>query len=242
MTKQDPKQARQIAAKEAAKRRRSRNIMIAVVFAVAVIAGAGIWAANRTPSNPSADMPAGVDSDGGVPVGTATSPVLDVYEDFQCPICKGFEDNIAPTLDQMVENGEIKMIYHMMSFLDINLKNDSSKRAANAAGCAQDQGMFFEYHNDVFANQPATEGAGYTDDQLIQFAETVGIPDMERFKQCVADDTFGNWVTQMEINSENDQVTATPTLFVDGKAVDWSQASTWDGVMTAVQEAIDAAK
>jgi len=241
MTKQDPKKARQVATQQAASRR-TRTIMIVAVFAVVIIAGVAVWAAKRTPSNPSASMPAGVNSDGGVPVGTATSPVLDVYEDFQCPICKGFEDNIAPVLDQMVEAGQIKEIYHVMSFLDINLSNDSSKRAANAAGCAQDQGMFFEYHNEVFANQPATEGVGYTDDQLIQFAETVGIPDMNRFKQCVADDTYGNWVTQMEINSENSQVTGTPTLFVNGKVVDWSQASTWNGVLTAVQEAITAAQ
>jgi protein-disulfide isomerase len=241
MTKQDDKKARQAAAQQAA-RRRTRVIMILAVFAVVVIAGVAVWAAKRPQSNPSAAMPAGVNSDGGVPVGTAASPIVDVFEDFQCPICKGFEDNVAPTLDQMVEAGQIKQVYHIMSFLDINLKNDSSKRAANAAGCAQDQGLFFEYHNEVFANQPATEGAGYTDDQLIQFAETVGIPDMNRFKQCVANDTFGNWVTQMEINSENRQVTGTPTLMVNGKVVDWSQASTWNGVLTAVQEAIAAAK
>jgi protein-disulfide isomerase len=241
MTKQDDKKARQAAAQQAA-RRRTRVIMILAVFAVVVIAGVAVWAAKRPQSNPSAAMPAGVNSDGGVPVGTAASPIVDVFEDFQCPICKGFEDNVAPTLDQMVEAGQIKQVYHIMSFLDINLKNDSSKRAANAAGCAQDQGLFFEYHNEVFANQPATEGAGYTDDQLIQFAETVGIPDMNRFKQCVANDTFGNWVTQMEINSENRQVTGTPTLMVNGKVVDWSQASTWNGVLTAVQEAIAAAQ
>jgi protein-disulfide isomerase len=230
------------AAEAQAKRNRTRAIMIIAVFAVVVVAGVAVWAAKRPQSNPSAAMPAGVNSDGGVPVGTATSPIVDVYEDFQCPICKGFEDNVAPTLDQMVEAGQIKEIYHMMSFLDINLRNDSSKRAANAAGCAQDQGMFFEYHNEVFANQPATEGVGYTDDQLNQFAETVGIPDMNRFKQCVADDTFGNWVTQMEINSENSQVTGTPSLFVNGTRVDWSQASTWNGVLTAIQEAIAAAQ
>jgi protein-disulfide isomerase len=241
MTKQDSKKARQAAAQEAARRRRTRNIMIAVVFAVVVIAGVAIWAANRPASTPNANMPAGVDSDGGVPVGTATSPVVEVYEDFQCPICGAFEANVAPTLDQEVENGQIRLIYHMMSFLDVNLRNDSSKRAANAAGCAQDQGMFFEYHNEVYANQPA-EGVGYTDDQLVQFAQTVGIPDMTRFQQCVADDTFGAWVTQMEINSENDQVTSTPTLKIDGQVIDWSSGGTWDSAAQIVQQAIDAAK
>jgi protein-disulfide isomerase len=242
MTKQDARKARQVAAQQAS-RRRTRTIMIIAVFAVVVIAAVAVWAAKRPPSsNTSANVPAGVNSDGGVPVGTATSPVVDVYEDFQCPICKGFEDNVAPTLHQMVNDGQIKIVYHIMSFLDINLSNDSSKRAANAAGCAQDQGMFLAYHDQVYANQPTTEGVGYTDDQLIQFAETVGIPDMARFQQCVANDTFGGWVTQMEVSSENDQVTGTPTLMVNGTRVDWSQASTWNDVLSIVQEAIAAAQ
>lgn len=241
MTKQNSQKARQTAAREAAGRRRTRNILIIAVFAVVVIAGAAIWAANRPTSNPNASVPAGVDSDGGVPVGTVDSPVVEVYEDFQCPICGAFEANVAPTLDKEVEAGQIKLIYHMMSFLDVNLRNDSSKRATNAAGCAQDQGMFFEYHNEVYANQPQ-EGVGYTDDQLIQFAQTVGIPDMTRFQQCVANDTFGAWVTQMEINSENDQVTGTPTIKVDGKVVDYTAGGTWDAAIQIVQNAIDAAK
>jgi len=242
MSNKPTSKSRKEAARVQAKRQRTRNTLIAAIFGIVVVVGIVVLLVNR--SSPTSDVvaPPGVDANLGIPIGTATSPVVDVYEDFQCPICGAVEQNVGALLEHLANDGQIRLVYHIMSFLDINLKNDSSKRAANAAGCAQDQGLFFEYHNEVFANQPATEGAGYTDDQLIQFAETVGIPDMNRFKQCVADDTFGNWVTQMEINSENRQVTGTPTLMVNGKVVDWSQASTWNGVLTAVQEAIAAAQ
>ena len=47
--------------------------------------------------------------------------------------------------------------------LDDNLRNDSSTRAGNAAFCAADDGKFQEFHNQLFANQPATEGDGFSD-------------------------------------------------------------------------------
>ena len=37
--------------------------------------------------------------------------------------------------------GKIKLVYHVMNFLDDNLRNDSSTRAANAAFCAADAGQ-----------------------------------------------------------------------------------------------------
>ena len=50
----------------------------------------------------------------------------------------------------------------MKNFLDDNLRNDSSTRAANAAFCASDAGKFQEFHNTIFPNQPATEGDGWS--------------------------------------------------------------------------------
>jgi protein-disulfide isomerase len=232
------------AAQQATKRNRTRTIAIIAVFAVVAIVGVAIWSANRTPSTPSSDIvaPPGVTEDLGIPVGTATSPVVDLYEDFQCPVCGAFEQNIGPTLEQMATDGQVKIIYHIMSFLDINLNNDSSVRAANAAGCAQDQGMFLAYHNEVFANQPATEGDGYTDSQLVQFAQDISMPDMTKFQQCVNNDTYGTWVTQMEKNSENDLVTGTPTIKVDGTEINWGNANSWQEATQNVVDAIDAAK
>ena len=61
--------------------------MIGVVVAVVVAIGIGVLASNRTATNTDASAPAGVLDDLGVPVGTATAPVMDVYEDFQCPVC-----------------------------------------------------------------------------------------------------------------------------------------------------------
>jgi protein-disulfide isomerase len=241
MSKNDSRQARQLAEQEAARRRRTRNILIGAVVAIVVVAGIIAWASNRTETDTTAAVPAGVDSGLGVPVGTASSPVVDIYEDFQCPICKTVEDNIGAALQQIIDNGDARVVYHIMSFLDNNLRNDSSTRAANAAGCAQDQGVFPAYHAEVFANQPAVEGDGYTDEQLITFGETAGVADMEQFRTCVTEGTFAGWVTRVERRAEDDQISGTPTILVDGTRVDLGQASSWEDYINQLKAAIQQA-
>src|SRR5450756_2120332 len=126
-------------------------------------------------------QPAGVVSGdlGGILANTSpaksNAPTLDLYEDFQCPVCGKFEKAMGPSITSLVAAGEVKLVVHTLSFLDDNLKNDSSKRSANAVACAADAGKFLEYHAAVFAAQPAKEGDGYTDTQLTDFANTAGI-------------------------------------------------------------------
>ena len=73
---------------------------------------------------------------------------------------------LGSTFQEQAQAGKIKLVYHVKNFLDDNLRNDSSTRAANAAFCASDAGKFREFHNTIFPNQPANEGDGYTDAQL----------------------------------------------------------------------------
>jgi protein-disulfide isomerase len=247
MSNKPTSKSRKEAARVQAKRQRTRNTLIAAIFGIVVVVGIVVLLVNR--SSPTSDVvaPPGVDANLGIPIGTATSPVVDVYEDFQCPICGAVEQNVGALLEHLANDGQIRLVYHIMSFLDINLKNDSSVRAANATGCALAQGKFLEYHNEVFANQPQ-EGVGYTDNELIQYARTVGVSDMTAFQQCVADGTYDTWVNQMEINSENAGVHATPTIKVNGTQVDWgagvsnTDPDPWGSVFQNILNAISAAK
>ena len=101
---------------------------------------------------------------------------MEIFLDYQCPVCKQFEGQFGPTLDDMATKGEIQLIYRTMTFLDNNLKNDSSTKAGIAAACADNAGSYSAYHNAIFAGQPTTEGKGYTTQQLrVDFAATAGI-------------------------------------------------------------------
>ena len=193
------------AAAAAAQRRRDllvRGGIVALVVIVVVGIGLIVVLTRKTTVDPTAAKPAGVQANSGVPVGTASAPVVELYEDFQCPICKRFEDVIGATVQAEAAAGHIKLVYFPLHFLDSNLGNDSSFRAANASGCAQDQGKFEAFHDEVYKNQPTKEGAGYTDAQLLDFGKAAGVPDMTRFTSCVQGQTFKGWVDAVAAQGE----------------------------------------
>ena len=169
--------------------------IIAVVVVVAVVVAIVIGKNSQSGSSTGASgnpTPVGVvgGTGGGILANPATAkasaPTMDLYEDFQCPICGELEKALGPQIRTLADAGQIKLVVHMMSFLDGNLSNDSSTRSANAAACAADAGKFLQYHAAVFAGLPAKEGAGYTDAQLTAFAQTAGItgPALTTWQKC----------------------------------------------------------
>ncbi|MFL6287794.1 MAG: DsbA family protein [Actinomycetes bacterium] len=206
------------------RRRRSAGIAIAVVVVLVAIGiiGYAWWASNNDgPDN--AALPALVDeSGGGVVVGDGPVDVT-VWEDFQCPFCKSFEQTNGDMLRQRVDNGDITLTIHPLSFLDAKLGNDSSSQAANAFGCVADAGekQALDYHLTLYANQP-TENPGtpaWTTEQLIGWGNDVGV-EGSTFEDCVNNLTYQGWVTQVQSTMGDEGITATPTVFVDGQEFD----------------------
>jgi protein-disulfide isomerase len=197
-------------------------LIVGVVVAILI----GTSGKTNTPSAGSAD-PVGIvaNDGGGILANAATAksnaPTVDLYEDFQCPTCGALEKAMGPTFASMAKTGEIKLIVHTLSFLDDNLKNDSSKRSANAVACASDAGKFLEYHAAVFAAQPAQEGAGYTDAQLTAFATEVGItgPALTTWQKCTTSGQHDQYVADTQTNAEKAGVSSTPTVKLDGKDI-----------------------
>ena len=151
-------------------------------------------------------------------------PTLDVFEDPQCPACKLFETTYGSTVQQLVAAKQVKVVVHTMTFLDRNLRNDSSVRAANAAFCAADQGKFREYMSATFAAQPAQEGVGWTEAQLATIAQSVSITGsaLDTWKTCQQGLTYAAHIAALEINSERSGVNGTPTALLNGKKMNLS--------------------
>jgi protein-disulfide isomerase len=234
------------AAQAAADRRRSLLLggaTVAVIAAIAVAVGIAFvnqQNAAKDVGQPPANTVASGDelSAYGAITGTAdfsddSIPVLDIYEDFQCPACQQFEAAVGDAITkELGETGDFRVVYHPMQFLDANLGNDSSARAANASGCAADEGKFLEYHDAVYAGQPEREGTGFTDEDLIRFGGEVGLTGPE-FESCVRDQTFAKWAKNGVQRSSDDRgVTSTPSFFVNGQALNsqdfFVQGQGWD--------------
>lgn len=145
---------------------------------------------------------------------------VDIYEDFQCPYCAQFERRNGAAVKSLAREGRVIVVVHMMTFLDENFGNDSSRRAANAAFAASDAGHFADFHSTVFANQP-DEGAGYTDDDLLSFGRQAGIDGaaFDTFTAAVRDATYAEYVAATEESAETNGVQGTPGFFIDGRQI-----------------------
>lgn len=237
---------------QAAEKRRQRiiNISIGAVVAIVVLAlVGGAWFSSRDSTDepdaeakvPVGSLPAGSDYAYGVDVaGDAPGkPVLEIWADFQCPACAQFEALFGTTVEKLATDKDARVIWRSTSFLDNGFPGDNSKRAAAAWGCAIDAGKKVEYHDLVFANQPATEGVGWTDDQLLQFGKDAGIKDenLDAFNKCVGDHDYIKWANNGTAESHANEVPGTPSLYLNGAEVQPEDRATPEALAKAVADA-----
>lgn len=215
-----------------------------VVLAVVVAIVMGSKSKSGSSSASTQSVPLGVvgGTGGGIAVNAATAksnaPTIDLYEDFQCPTCHELEKAMGPQIRSLAAAGQVKLVIHMMSFLDANLGNDSSTRAANAAGCAADAGKFLQFHQAVYDGFPAKEGTGYTNAQLTEFAKTAGItgPALTTWQKCATSAQHAQYVTDVESASGKAGITGTPTVKLNGKDIT-KNLSTPESLVAAVKAA-----
>lgn len=210
------------------------SVVVLVVFGIV----GGAWAVSKgqqsanEPPKPDANaaLPNGVDpATYGYVVNSAVPntgvPQVQVWEDFQCPACKSFEDSgSADALDAAAEAGEIDLQIRPTTFLDNNLpqSKNSSALATNAWGCAINAGKPLEYQNGVYDIQPANEGTGFTEQQLLDLGKTVGITGdaYTTFESCVKSKQFAGWVANSQEQFVSGEVKGTPAIYVNGKELE----------------------
>ena len=165
---------------------------------------------------------------------------LTLYLDYQCPGCGQASVLIDPKLEALADRGEIELSYQMLHGLDNPYPGDHSLRAAIATTCSDQFGVFPEYSKIIFANQPAREGDGWTDEQLLEWAGQAGISgaDLDSFSQCYADRATSDFVLGMQ-QAKPELVKATPSFTVNGTLVTFSSAdiASEDAVLAAIERA-----
>jgi len=143
-------------------------------------------------------------------LGDSNAPLtLIEFGDYQCTFCnKFFHETIESILTNYVETGKVKIL-----FKDFIVVGQDSMHAANAAHCANDQQMFWQYHSILYNNW-AGEGTGWvSSEQLNKFANTLGL-DMAKFSNCVSELKWKKLVNASHDDGVALGVTATPTFFV----------------------------
>lgn len=188
-------------------------VVVVVLFAGAV--GFGIYRAHQAVA---VIVPPGATAT-GVPVGQANAPAtIDIYLDFQCPVCRAYEQATGDTIDQLVASGAAKVIYHPLAYLDRFSSTQYSSRSSAASGCAAADGVFVPFAKLLYANQPPENGDGLTDQKLVELGSQAGVKG--DFAACVTDGRYARWSAAVTDAASRAGVTGTPTVMVNGAPID----------------------
>jgi protein-disulfide isomerase len=175
----------------------------------------------------------------GRSLGDPAAPVIiEVFEDFQCPSCLNFSEQIEPQIvDTYVASGQVYYTFRHFPFLDDDALRKESDQTANASMCAAEQNRFWDYHDIVFANQTGENIGAYTDNRLIAFAEAIGL-DMSAFQVCFEDNLYDEDIQADLEKGRSLNVTGTPSVFVNGQILTPGFVPTFEQISQAVDSAL----
>lgn len=210
-------------AKMQRQQQRQRLMIIGLIaLGASLLVFAIVWPQIRSVGEIVTVTPIALPNADGLSLGDASAPVtIDVFEDFQCPACKTFTENIEPLVIQnLVATGNARYVFHNYPFLDGNGAGSSgeSDQAANASMCANEQGKFWEMHSILYANLGGENRGAFSDRRLQAMAESIEL-DMDEFNACF---NANEYEEQIQADFELGQdmgVSGTPTVFVNGVRV-----------------------
>ncbi|NHI17858.1 DsbA family protein [Microbacterium excoecariae] len=213
--------------------RRRRLIRWAVIALVVIVAvGAAAWWIWRevspeidrpvvTPNNVTGDA---VDMISLLPEEerpeTVADPIdIEIYVDYLSPDAGDIEQNLAPAIFELVDEGVVTVAYHPLSLLSGQSNGTQySARAAGAAMCVVSDApqAFRAFNTALLTNQPEPDTDGYTDEELADLAEESGAEDLG---DCIADHTYTPWVSEATARALDGELPGTDGVALTGDAM-----------------------
>ncbi len=155
------------------------------------------------------DIAGGFTEEGFPYLGSPDAPVTMVeFTDFNCSHCRSYNlEHEASILEEFVATGKVRYVVHYYSS-----SNPRSMQAAEAAMCAADQNLYFQFQHALFENPAASR------DDFLARAREVGL-DEDKFAACWDSERHrGTLLKHMQAAVEAG-VSATPTFKINDRLV-----------------------
>ena len=183
--------------------------MIAIIIAVT------IFASSSTPETVNLDISrthGTISTSMGSPIlGNPSAPITIVeFGDYQCHQCYNWYHNTKPSIaSDYIDTGKVNLVFVDLAFLG----NDSPK-AAQASYCAEDQGLYWDYHDLLYNSQePEIDGGWANSERLKAFAFSLGL-DMNLFDSCLDSGKYSKRVQYNIQQAHEHGVEGTPGFFI----------------------------
>jgi protein-disulfide isomerase len=143
-------------------------------------------------------------------LGSEDAPITIIeFSDYECPYCRQWHSEVFSRIIDTYGD-QIRFVYRDFPLESIHA---NAKPAAEAANCANEQGVFWDYHDKLFSME-----LGLSPEAYQGYAGQLNI-DEEAFQECIESGRY-----QQEVQSDFDfaaelGVRSTPTFFINGIAV-----------------------
>ena len=122
-------------------------------------------------------------------------------------------------MEEYVESGQVRYVF--VNF-PLNSIHPEAQLAAEAAECAGELGMYWEYHDALFESQEQWSGQ---QDALESFKAMAGELELDqaKFDACLESDSYADKVAADLQEGQLEGVTGTPAFRINGIAVSGAQ-------------------
>ena len=149
----------------------------------------------------------------GSPIlGDPSAPITIVeFGDYQCEQCYAWFHETKPAIVQnYIDTGKANLV-----FVDLAFLGRDSPKAAQASYCAEDQGMYWEYHDILYNSQESVDSGWANSERLKAFAFSLDL-DMTLFESCLDSEKYSKRVQYNIQQARNNGVKGTPGFFIVG--------------------------
>jgi len=131
------------------------------------------------------------------------------FGDYQCHYCHVFFESIeGKIMKNYIETGKVKMI-----FKDYNIIGKDSVKASQGAHCANDQGLFWEYHDILYSNWTGENNGWASGVNLANYAQDIGL-EMNQWTDCMSQQKHSKTILDSNEDAKKLQLTGTPAFFI----------------------------
>jgi protein-disulfide isomerase len=192
-----------------------KGVIIGVIVVAIVV---GIAASYSSPTSETVNLDMGrthgtISTAMGSPIlGNPSAPITIVeFGDYQCEQCYAWFHNTKPAIVRdYIDTGKANLV-----FVDLAFLGKDSPKAAQASYCAEDQEMYWEYHDLLYNSQEHVDNGWANSERLKAFAFSLDL-DLELFESCLDNSKYSKRVQYNIQQAKENGVRGTPGFFIVG--------------------------
>ncbi len=195
---------------------RKKGVIVGAIVAIIAI---GIITSYSSSSSETVNLDMGrthgdVSTAMGSPLlGNPSAPITIVeFGDYQCESChRWFHTQKPAVYENYIATGKANLV-----FVDLAFLGHDSQIAAQASYCAEDQEMYWAYHDLLYNSQESQVDNGWANSERLKaFAFNLGL-DMDLFESCLDSNKYSKRVQYNVAEAKKHGARTTPTFIIVG--------------------------